>query len=74
MQELLRFTWEGCYREFIGFCKEMDLLSKANQIRINSLIGTFPEMIPCVYTSAIANQNYISKMKKAYNFMVVDNF
>ena len=62
------------YREFIGFCKEMDLLSTANQIRINALIGTFPEMAPCIYTSAIADQSQAEKMKKKYNFAVIDHF
>jgi hypothetical protein len=64
----------GVYREFIGYCKEMGLLSKANQMRINALIGTFPEMAPCIYTSGIASQIQVQKMKKTYNFTVSDSF
>ena len=62
----------GIYREFIGYSKELGLLSKANQNRINGLIGTFPELTPGIYTSAVARQNQMNKMKKKYNFTVND--
>ena len=63
----------GTYREFIGYCKETGLLSKANQVRINGLIGTFPELAPSIFTSGAVNQSQADKMKRKYNFNVFDN-
>lgn len=64
----------GVYREFIGYCEEMGLLIKSNKNRFNAVIDTFTVMKPCIYTSASADQDYVGKMKKTYNFAVVDGF
>ena len=63
----------GIYREFIGYCEETGLLVKSNRGRISALTDTFPVMVPCIYTSAVANQDHVEKVKKTYNFSVVDN-
>ena len=63
----------GVYREFIGDCEEMGLVQKANKSRIKDLIDSYPELRPCIYTSAAANSVHKEKMK-TYGFTVVDCF
>jgi hypothetical protein len=61
----------GVYREFIGYCEEMELLQKANRSRIKTLFDSSPEMRPCIYTSAVANRVHKEGME-TYNFSVKD--
>ena len=61
----------GVYREFIGYCEEMELLQKANRSRIKTLFDSSPEMRPCIYTSAVANRMHKEGME-IYNFSVRD--
>jgi hypothetical protein len=63
----------GVYREFIGYCKEMKLLQEANKSRIKDIIDSYPELGPCIYTSATANANHKEKVKR-YGFTVIDRF
>jgi hypothetical protein len=62
----------GVYREFIGYCEEMGLLVRSNKGRFSAVINTFAVMTPCIYTSAIVNRDHAEKLKKTYNFSVVD--
>jgi hypothetical protein len=61
----------GIYREFIGYCEEMGLLVRGNRSKVKTLRDSYPEVRPCIYTSAVANRVHKENMKR-YDFTVVD--
>ena len=61
----------GVYREFIGYCEEMGLLVRGNRSHIRTLRDSYPELRPCIYTSATANGNHKNNMRR-YDFTVID--
>lgn len=59
------------YREFIGYCEEMNLLVRGSRNqRIRTVRNSYPELRPCIYTSAIANKSHKNLMER-YDFTVI---
>ena len=62
----------GVYREFIGYCEEMDLLVRGSRNqKIRTVRNSYPELRPCIYTSATAKKSHKNLMKR-YDFTVID--
>lgn len=62
----------GIYREFIGYCEEMNMLVRGNRNqKIRTLRNSYPELRPCIYTSAVTNKSHKSLMER-YDFSVID--
>lgn len=60
------------YREFMGYCEEMKLLVKGNRNqRIRTVRNSYPEIRPCIYTSAVTRKTH-ENLTKRYDFTVVD--
>lgn len=61
------------YREFIGYCEEMDLLVRGSRNqKIRTVRNSYPELRPCIYTSAVAKKRHENLMKR-YDFTVLGN-
>jgi len=60
------------YREFLGYCLEMRLLSIGpGSERLRTLRGAYPESKPCIYTSSLAHSTH-RKIGVTYGFDVID--
>jgi len=60
------------YREFMGYCEEMNLLVRGNRKqRIRTVRNSYSELRPCIYTSAVARKIH-ENLTKRYDFKVID--